>query len=238
MRCDNRTPDSLRPISIERNYIMHPAGSVRVQFGNTHVLCTATIDERVPSFLAGGGKGWVTAEYAMLPGSSTGGRIGRNNSTKGRSQEISRLIGRSLRSVIDMEKLGERQIIVDCDVLQADGGTRTAAITGGYVALVDAIQTLLDSGDVVDSPIMGQCAAVSLGLINDEVLLDLCYEEDVSADVDLNLVMKDDQSIIEVQGTAEGESFSRDQLNQIMDLGAAGIDQLFQFQKEALGRGA
>jgi ribonuclease PH len=156
---------------------------------------------------------------------------------KGRSQEISRLIGRSLRSVVDMEKLGERQIIVDCDVLQADGGTRTAAITGGYVALVDAVQTLLDSNEVQQSPISGQCAAVSLGLVGDKVLLDLCYEEDVTADVDLNLVMKDDQSIIEVQGTAEGEPFSRDQLDQIMDLGAAGIDQLFLIQKKALGRG-
>jgi ribonuclease PH len=216
---------------------MHPAGSVRVQFGNTHVLCTASIDERVPPFLAGTGKGWVTAEYAMLPGSSTGGRIGRNNATKGRSQEISRLIGRSLRSVMNMEKLGERQIIVDCDVLQADGGTRTAAITGGFVALADAVQTLLDAGELSVSPLTGHCAAVSLGLIGDDVLLDLCYEEDVRADVDLNLVMKDDQSIVEVQGTAEGESFSRHQLDQIMNLGEAGINELFRMQKEAIGNG-
>ncbi len=237
MRDSDRPWDALRPVSIQRNYIKHPAGSVRIAFGDTHVICTATVETRVPSFLAGTGQGWVTAEYAMLPGSAGGGRISRNANMKGRSQEISRLIGRSLRSVVDMKLLGERQIIVDCDVIQADGGTRTAAITGGYVALCDAIQSLLNSGDLAKSPITDQCAAISVGIIKGETLLDLCYEEDYAADVDLNLVMKDDGSIIEVQGTAEGEAFDRELLNKMLDAGEKGIRELMSLQNKVLGDG-
>ncbi|PCJ65795.1 MAG: ribonuclease PH [Candidatus Hydrogenedentota bacterium] len=237
MRDFDRSWDALRPVSIQRNYIKHPAGSVRIAFGDTHVICTATIESRVPSFLAGTGKGWVTAEYAMLPGSAGGGRISRNANTKGRSQEISRLIGRSLRSVVDMEALGERQIIVDCDVLQADGGTRTAAITGGYVALCDAVDFLVKTGEISKSPITDQCAAISIGIINNETLLDLCYEEDFAADVDLNLVMKNDGTIIEIQGTAEGEAFDRTLLNSMLDAGEKGIRELMVMQNEALEDG-
>jgi ribonuclease PH len=210
---------------------------VRIAFGDTHVICTATIDNRVPAFLAGTGQGWVTAEYAMLPASTGGGRVSRNANTKGRAQEISRLIGRSLRSVVDMKALGERQIIVDCDVIQADGGTRTAAITGGYVALCDAVATLVKSGEIAQSPITDQCAAISVGIIRGDTLLDLCYEEDVAADVDLNLVMKDDGSIIEVQGTAEGESFDRGLLNAMLDAGDKGIRELMVLQNQALEDG-
>lgn len=234
MRADGRTPEQLRPVSIERNYIEGPQGAVLVSFGKTRVLCTATVDSSVPPWLRGQARGWVTAEYGMLPGSASGGRIGRNSFQKGRAQEISRLIGRSLRAVTRLEWLGERQIIVDCDVLQADGGTRTAAITGGYVALCDAVRWLRSEGELGTEPIVGQCAAVSLGVVKGEVLLDLCYEEDSSADVDLNLVMMADGTIIELQGTAEGASFGRDSLDRMIDLGAAGIEQLVQLQRNAL----
>lgn len=234
MRVDGRTVDSMRPVSIERDYVKGPAGSCLISFGDTRVLCTASVDERVPGFLRDSGKGWVTAEYAMLPGSASGGRISRDATRKGRAMEISRLIGRSLRACVSFETLGERQIIVDCDVLQADGGTRTAAITGGYVALHDAITSLQKSGELSESPLHDQCAAVSVGIRGGEVLLDLCYEEDSTVDVDLNLVMKGDGGIIEVQGTAEGQAFDRDLLNAMLDSGQRGIYELMSHQREIL----
>ena len=237
MRGAGRGLDELRPVSIERGYIKNPEGSVLIKSGDTHVICTATVDERVPPWMKGSGEGWVTAEYSMLPGSASGGRINRNANKKGRALEISRLIGRSLRAVVDMGALGERQILVDCDVIQADGGTRTASITGAYVALCDAVSKVIADNELPKSPIIGQCAAISVGMLKGEGYLDLCYEEDSSADVDLNLVMTDDGSIIEVQGTAEGDSFDRAQLNTMLDLGEKGIRELFELQKTVLADG-
>ena len=232
----DRAKDALRPVSITRNYTANPDGSVLVAFGDTRVLCTATVDENVPPFLRDTGKGWVTAEYAMLPGSASGGRIRRDANQKGRALEISRLIGRSLRSVVNFEALGERQIIIDCDVLQADGGTRTAAITGGYVALADALAGLVDRGSLSASPMTGQCAAVSVGIVEGAPHLDLCYIEDSSAAVDLNLVMLDGGGIIEVQGTAEGDPYDRPLLDAMLDLGEKGIRELYALQRESLDR--
>lgn len=226
----------MRAVTIERDYIKNTDGSVLVKFGDTHVICTATIDNRVPAFLAGRGEGWVTAEYAMLPASASGGRINRAANKKGRALEISRLIGRSLRAVVDMKLLGECQILIDCDVIQADGGTRTASITGAYVALCDAIEKVVAQNALDASPIIGQCAAISVGFIERQGYLDLCYVEDSAADVDLNLVMTSDGSIIEVQGTAEGEAFDRSELNTMLDLGEKGIRELFEIQNEVLGR--
>lgn len=237
MRIDRRAPNELRPVTLERHYTRNPDGSVLVCFGDTRVLCTAMIGDRLPPFLRDSGKGWVTAEYSMLPGSASGGRISRDAAKKGRALEISRLIGRSLRSVIDLAALGERQIVVDCDVLQADGGTRTASITGGYVALSDALSVLIERGDLTASPLRAQCAAVSVGILKGEAYLDLCYEEDSTADVDLNFVMTSDNAIIEVQGTAEGEAFDRKLLDAMLDLGEQGIGELFQRQREALSGG-
>lgn len=236
MRQDGRAPDALRPISIQRDYVSNADASALIAFGDTKVLCAATLDDGVPPFLRGTGRGWVTAEYAMLPASASEGRISRDAAKKGRALEISRLIGRSLRSVVNLDALGERQIIVDCDVIQADGGTRTAAITGAYVALQDVAGRLVQEGKLAASPITGQCAAISVGVKNGECWLDLCYVEDSSADVDLNLVMKDDGTIIEIQGTAEGEAFDRAQLGRMLDLGEKGIRELFAHQLEALGR--
>jgi ribonuclease PH len=235
MRSDGRANDVLRPVSIERNYTKYAEGSVLVAFGDTKVICTASLDRQVPPFLRDSGTGWVTAEYAMLP-RSTHERNVRDSMKKGRALEISRLIGRTLRSVVDMAALGERQVIVDCDVLQADGGTRTAAITGSYVALCDALDNLVRKGIIDASPISGQCAAVSLGLLKDEILLDLCYEEDSRADVDMNLVMRADGALIELQCTAEKKAFPRATLNAILDLGERGIRQLLEIQNEARNR--
>ncbi|GMW02316.1 MAG: ribonuclease PH [Candidatus Hydrogenedentota bacterium] len=234
MRHIDRACDALRPVRIERGYTRFAEGSVLVAFGETVVLCNATVENNLPPWLKGGGSGWVTAEYAMLP-RSTQDRTNRDAAKKGRSLEISRLIGRSLRAVMDMGMLGERQIILDCDVLQADGGTRTAAITGAYVALYDAVQKLLTQGAIPRSPLLGQCAAISVGMVEGELRLDLDYEEDAAADVDLNLVMRDDHRVIEVQGCAEGEPFSRDELNRMLTLGEKGIEYLFIRQREALG---
>jgi ribonuclease PH len=233
MRPDQRLPDALRPVVIERNYTCFAEGSVLVSFGNTRVLCTASLDDRVPPFLRDTGTGWVTAEYGMLPRSAHG-RIPRDSVKKGRALEISRLIGRSLRCVVDFASLGERQIILDCDVLQADGGTRTAAISGAYVALHDACAKLVNDGVLEVSPLIGQCAAVSVGIVDGEARLDLCYDEDSVAEVDLNLVMREDGRIIEVQGSAEGEAFSRDMMNALFDLGEKGIRELIAIQKRAL----
>lgn len=235
MRSDGRANDALRPVSIERNYTKYAEGSVLVAFGDTKVICTASLDRQVPPFLRDSGTGWVTAEYAMLP-RSTHERNIRDSVKKGRALEISRLIGRTLRSVVDLAALGERQLVVDCDVLQADGGTRTAAITGSYVALCDAFDKLVKRGLIDASPISGQCAAVSLGLLGDEILLDLCYGEDSRADVDMNLVMRDDGALIELQCTAEKKTFPRAMLDKMLDLGEQGIRQLIEIQNEVLRR--
>ncbi len=232
-----RAAHALRPVTIQRGYTANPDGSVLVCFGETRVLCTAVVETKVPGWLIGKGRGWVTAEYAMLPGSASEGRISRDAYRGGRALEISRLIGRSLRSVVDLAALGEIQVTVDCDVLQADGGTRTAAITGGYVALHDALAKAMGQGTISRLPLTAQCAAVSVGIHNGEALLDLCYEEDSSADVDLNLVMRSDDTIIEVQGTAEREPFRKADLDAMIALATAGIQQLFAAQREALARG-
>lgn len=227
--------DELRPVTIERGFTKHAEGSVLISFGDTRVLCTASVEDRVPPWLRERGSGWVTAEYAMLP-RATHDRTNRNSSTKGRAQEISRLIGRSLRAVVDLDALGVRQITLDCDVLQADGGTRTAAITGAFVALEDAISGLVSSGALEESPLLGQCAAVSVGIVNGETILDLCYEEDFAADVDMNIVMKDDGGFIEIQGSAEGSPFPRPSADAMISLAEKGICDLFAHQRAALGR--
>lgn len=227
MRPDGRTADELRPVSFERDFTDMADGSVLVKFGRTHVLCTASIDEDVPRWMRGSGKGWVTAEYNMLPGSSPE-RIRRR--TSGRDQEIQRLIGRSLRAVCDMTVLGERSITVDCDVLQADGGTRTASVCGGFVALHDAITRL----GVTRHPITDHCAAVSVGVIDGECRLDLPYAEDAFAETDMNIVMTGAGEFVEVQGTAEGAAFSRDELNTLLDLAAGGISEIIEAQKAVI----
>jgi ribonuclease PH len=235
MRPDNRPNDALRPVVIERHYTRYAEGSVLIGFGETRVVCTATLDARVPAFLKDSGSGWVTAEYAMLPRSAQE-RVSRDAVKKGRALEISRLIGRSLRCVVDLKALGERQIILDCDVLQADGGTRTAAITGAYIALHDAFVKMVNDGTLGAVPLTGQCAAVSVGIVGGEPRLDLCYEEDFAAEVDMNVVMTDDGRFVEIQGCAEKTPFSRLEMYRLLELGAAGIERLFDFQRQALRR--
>lgn len=235
-RPSQRANDELRNVEIIRHYTKHAEGSVLVKFGDTHVLCTASIEEKVPGFLKGKGQGWVTAEYGMLP-RSTGSRMDREaakGKQTGRTQEIQRLIGRSLRAIIDLEKLGERSIHMDCDVIQADGGTRTASITGAYVALHDAISTLLKSGKLTESPLKQSVAAISVGVYKGIPVLDLDYIEDSECDTDMNIVMTEDGGFVEIQGTAEGEPFSRDAMNAMLDLAAIGIKQLNNKQIEAL----
>ena len=235
-RPSGRQPDELRSIEIIRNFTCHAEGSVLISCGNTRVLCTASVEDRVPPWLRGKGQGWVTAEYGMLP-RSTGTRNMREatrGKQGGRTLEIQRLIGRSLRAVIDLEALGERTITLDCDVLQADGGTRTASITGAYVALVDAVRTVRRKGDLNKNPLHGQVAAVSVGMLGNDAVLDLDYDEDSSADTDLNVVMNDGGGMIEVQGTAEGHAFHRSELDQMLDLAQHGIEQLMQAQNAAL----
>lgn len=236
MRPSGRAPDELREIRLTRNYTMYAEGSVLVEFGHTKVICTASVEERVPPWLKGKGQGWVTAEYGMLP-RSTGSRMRREASSGrqgGRTMEIQRLIGRSLRAVINLEALGERTITVDCDVIQADGGTRTASITGGYVALADAIQKLMDKGKVKRDPLHGQVASVSVGIYDGTPVLDLDYAEDSNAETDMNVVMNNAGAFIEVQGTAEGHAFRRGELDAMLDLAATGIAELTQKQQEAL----
>jgi len=233
VRPGDRPNQALRRVTIERDYLKHAEGSALIAFGDTKVICAATVTSQVPRFLRDSGKGWVTAEYAMLPRSAQE-RVARDAVRRGRALEISRLIGRSLRAVVDLGALGERQIIVDCDVIQADGGTRTASITGGYVALHDALAKLVAERVLERSPLKGQCAAVSMGVVDGEVLLDLCYEEDFRADVDMNLVMRDDGGIIEIQGAAEGEAFPKEVLEQMLEVGRKGIQELFAIQAEAL----
>lgn len=235
-RIDGRRPDEGRPVSVIRHFTHHAAGSVLMTVGNTRVLCTAMVEEKVPPFLRGQGKGWVTAEYDMLP-SSTDSRKSRDRNRgkiDGRTVEIQRLIGRSLRSVVNLDALGERTIWIDCDVLQADGGTRTTAITGAYIALCDAVADLLDAGVISENPITGQVAATSVGVWEDMPILDLCYAEDSHADVDMNVVMTDDGRIIEIQGTGEARPFTKDEFDQLMTLAEAGIAALIAEQRAAL----
>ena len=236
LRVDQRENNELRPIKITRNFTKYAEGSVLIEIGDTKVLCNVSIDENVPHFLRGQNTGWLTAEYSLLPRSthnrtireSARGRIG------GRTSEIQRLIGRSLRAVVDLEKLGERTIWIDCDVIQADGGTRTAAITGAYVALVDAINYLIKEGSIEESPLKAYLAAISVGMVNGELLLDLCYEEDSQAEVDMNIVMTEEGRLIEIQGTAEKKSFSREEMEALLDLAEEGIRQLITMQKKSL----
>ena len=236
-RANERRADQLREIRITRNFTHHAEGSVLVEFGQTRVLCTASVEETVPGFLRGKGQGWITAEYGMLP-RSTHTRMAREaarGKQSGRTQEIQRLIGRSLRAVTDLAALGERQITLDCDVLQADGGTRTAAITGACVALADACNGLTAAGKLAQNPLTDFVAAVSVGIVGGVAMLDLDYEEDSSCDTDMNVVMTAKGGIVEVQGTAEGAPFSRAELETLLDLAQDGIDRLVQAQKQALG---
>ncbi|GAB4187157.1 MAG: ribonuclease PH [Wenzhouxiangellaceae bacterium] len=235
-RANQRAEDALRAVVIERSFTMHAEGSVLISCGDTRVLCTASVEERTPPFLRNTGRGWVTAEYGMLP-RSTHSRMGREaarGKQGGRTLEIQRLIGRSLRAVVDLEALGERTITLDCDVLQADGGTRTASITGAYVALVDAIQQLRDSNQLKANPLHGQVAAVSVGIVSGRPLLDLDYSEDSNAETDMNIVMNDGGAFIEIQGTAEGHAFRRDELDKLLAYAEKGIDELLAAQRAAL----
>ena len=231
MRPDGRAPNELRAIRFQRDFTDMAEGSFLVSFGRTVVLCTASVDDDVPRWMRGTGTGWVTAEYAMLPGSSPE-RIARRVS--GRTQEIQRLIGRSLRAVCDLSAMGELSITVDCDVLQADGGTRTASICGGYLALHDALARRVAAGQLAANPLVDLCAAISVGIIGGEARLDLPYAEDAGAEVDMNVVMTGSGGLIEVQGTAEGAVFSRDQLDELLDLAGAGIAQIVQAQRAAV----
>jgi len=232
MRPSARAVDELRPVKISRNYIKHADGSVLIEFGDTRVICTASVENSVPGFLRGKGKGWVTAEYGMLP-RSTGSRMRREASSGrqgGRTMEIQRLIGRALRASINTEKLGERTITIDCDVIQADGGTRTASISGAWVALSDAIQSLLEAGELQQNPIECQVAAISVGIYEGEAVLDLDYAEDSNAETDMNIVMNNRGGFIEVQGTAETAAFSDQELSSMLELARVGINRIFDFQ--------
>lgn len=236
MRIDNRQLDQLRSIRFERHYTKHAEGSVLVSFGDTKVLCTASVEAGVPRWLKGKGKGWITAEYGMLPRATNtrNQREAARGKQSGRTQEIQRLIGRSLRAMIDLSKLGENTIYIDCDVLQADGGTRTASITGAAVALIDALECVQKSKKLKTDPLIGLVAAVSVGIKNGEAYLDLCYEEDSSCDTDLNVVMTQSGEYIEIQGTAEEKPFSRAEANKMLDLAEKGIAELIEHQKAAL----
>jgi ribonuclease PH len=235
-RIDGRGCENLRPVTIERNYLKHPEGSCLITVGNTKIICTASIEDKVPPFLKGSNQGWITAEYSMLPRATQVRTIREVNKGKpgGRTQEIQRLIGRSLRTVVDLSLLGERTIYLDCDVIQADGGTRTASITGCFVALIDALRRLVDQRVLKELPVSDYVAAISIGKVKGELFLDLCYEEDSQADVDMNVVMTGQGKIIEIQGTAEKEAFTRDELNTMLDLAEKGISSLIALQRKAL----
>lgn len=240
MRPSNRAPNQLREVSIERNVNCHAEGSALVKFGKTHVLCTASVEEKVPPFLRGKNQGWVTAEYSMLP-RATHDRTVRESARgklQGRTMEIQRLIGRSLRAVIDLTALGDRSITIDCDVLQADGGTRTAAISGAFVALADAIRKLMTEGKLKSNPLHGQLAAISVGIYRGTPVLDLEYAEDSEAETDMNVVMNDAGAFIEVQGTAEGHAFRREEMNALLDLAEKGIREIMTEQRRVLGLNA
>jgi ribonuclease PH len=233
-RSDGRRPDELRPVSFALNYVEYPEGSVLIEMGRTRVLCNVSVEEKVPAWMAGHGVGWLTAEYALLPRSTHTRTARETHGLRGRTQEIRRLIGRSLRAAVDLDVLGERMLVVDCDVLQADGGTRTAAVTGGYIAVALALRRLSAKGMVPPQVLKPPVAAVSVGLVDGDVWLDLCYAEDHDAEVDLNVVMTDDGRLVEVQGTAEDTPFSRETLDRMLDLAAQGIARLIQHQREAL----
>ena len=236
MRSDGRKPSQLRPLKITPSYIKTADGSVLIEMGDTRVICTAKLEERVPPFLRNSGKGWITAEYGMLPGSSQQ-RIGRESSrgkVGGRTHEIQRLIGRSLRSVADLKSLGERSVWIDCDVIQADGGTRTAAITGAYIALMEAVRVWRERGILSADPVKDAVAAVSIGIVDGKILLDLCYEEDSKADVDMNFVMTGSGKFIEVQGTAESAPFTKKQMERMAEIAHQGIKELLQAQKKVI----
>ena len=237
-RSYQRTPVQIRPVKITRRYIKHADGSVLIECGDTKVICTATIAEQIPPFLKGQGQGWLTAEYGMLPG-STHSRMQREaakGKQTGRTMEIQRLIGRALRAAVDLKKLGERTIQIDCDVIQADGGTRTASITGAFVALHDAVQKLLDQQRIGSSPILDHVAAISVGIFEGTPVLDLDYAEDSACDTDMNVVMTGRLHLIEVQGTAEGNAFSREELNTMLDMAQHGIQELIAIQKTVLSQ--
>ena len=236
IRRDGREPDDLRALAFTRDFTQFAAGSVLVEFGMTRVLCTASVEERVPPWLRGKGRGWVTAEYSMLPGATSerNDREAARGKQSGRTQEIQRLIGRSLRAVTDLTTMGEVQITVDCDVLQADGGTRTASICGGYVALHDACSRFVAAGKMAAHPLTDQCAAISVGIVDTLPYLDLDYSEDVRAEVDMNVVMTGEGRFVEVQGTAEGVAFSRGELDDLLGLAEHGISQVFALQREVL----
>ena len=238
MRPSGRRCDELRPVSITRHVNKHAEGSVLVKFGDTHVLCTATVEERVPQWLRNSGRGWVTAEYGMLPRAThtRNDREAVRGQQQGRTQEIQRLIGRALRAAVNLQALGERRIIIDCDVLQADGGTRTAAITGAYVALADAVAWMRERELIKGDPLICSVAAVSVGVVDGEPRLDLCYAEDVEAGTDMNVVCTGDGKFVEVQGTAEGQPFDRAELDALLDLAAGGCAELTRLQQEALNR--
>ncbi len=238
MRIGGHGPDSLRNVKITKNYIKHAEGSVLIEFGDTKVICTASVEESVPPFLRGKGSGWVTAEYSMLP-RATQTRSARESSkgkVGGRTHEIQRLIGRSLRAITNLPLLGERTIFMDCDVIQADGGTRTASITGAYVALADALRKLVNEGIIAESPLKEAVAAISVGIVDGRPLLDLNYQEDSSADVDMNFVMTSSNRFVEVQGTAEITPFSLEEMDTMRSLAIKGINHLFEIQKAALGQ--
>lgn len=239
VRNDGRANDAIRPVTIEKNYLIHPEGSVLISVGQTKVICTATIEERVPPFLRGSGKGWITAEYSMLP-RATEQRTQREatrGKVSGRTMEIQRLIGRALRAITNLEALGERTIWIDCDVIQADGGTRTASITGAFVALVLAVEKLMEKVEFQVSPVMDYLAATSVGkTIDGAIILDLNYEEDSTAAVDMNVVMTGAGHFVEVQGTGEEAAFTRQEMNELLDFAEAGIQQLFTIQQDALGQ--
>ena len=229
MRNNDRKNDEMREVRVTRNYIIHPEGSVLIEFGNTKVICNATVEEKVPPFLRGTGTGWITAEYSMLP-RATNNRVQREASKgkiMGRTMEIQRLVGRALRASVDLEKIGERTIIIDCDVIQADGGTRTASITGAYLAMELAIEKLIDEGRLKEMPIKSKVAAISVGRVKDEILLDLEYEEDSKADVDMNIVMNDKGEFIELQGTGEEAAFTREELLDFVEISKNAFEILF-----------
>ncbi|WP_313339529.1 ribonuclease PH [Sedimentibacter sp.] len=236
-RENNRTKEELRPVKITRNYIMHPDGSVLIEVGNTKVICTAVVEDKVPPFLKGTGKGWISAEYSMIPGSTKTRKTRDVNKLKidGRTQEIQRLIGRSLRSVVDLESIGERTVWIDCDVIQADGGTRTASITGSFVAMAEAIYKLYKNNEIENMPVKSFVSAVSVGMINGETIIDLNYEEDSSADVDMNIVMTDKGEFIEIQGTGEEATFTYNDLMSLISFATKGCKELNDLQRTVLG---
>lgn len=240
MRMNGRRKDQLRNITITKDYIKHPEGSVLIEMGDTKVICTATIEERVPPFMRGEGKGWITAEYSMLPRATQtrNQREAVRGKLGGRTMEIQRLIGRALRSVVDLEKLGERTVILDCDVIQADGGTRTASISGAFVAMVDALSKLIESGSLSELPITDWLAAVSVGIVDGEAVLDLNYEEDSTAKVDMNIVMTGNGRYVEVQGTGEESPFTHEELMALLSVAKKGIEEIHRAQAKVLGERA